>query len=286
MAVAVEPLAGKTFGAEVHGVDLRDLDEDSRKAIEDAFHTHGVLIFHEQELSQDEHVAFARNFGEIERQTDETMSADLIGKPIVLNISNVDENGELITDRNHPQVRYLGGNEGWHSDSSFKPVTAKASVLYCIEAPEEGGATGYADMRAAWDELPEEEKRRLEGMTAYHSLMYSQAAAGAVDTEPDEVPSRMKGAWHPVVRTHPATGRKSLFIGRHACQIKELPVAEGQRLLKRLTVEACQGPRVYYHQWRPGDVVLWDNRCTLHRATSWDLGQRRVLRHVRVAGDS
>ncbi|WP_433496623.1 TauD/TfdA dioxygenase family protein [Sphaerimonospora sp. CA-214678] len=287
MTITITPLQGTTFGAVVRGVDLRALDDDaSWRRVEDAFHAHGILIFPGQGLTRDEHIAFAHRFGEIERQSDQTMRSDFIGKPIVLDISNVDADGNHITDRNHPQVRYLGGNEGWHSDSSFKPITSKASILNAVEAPLTGGQTGYADMRAAYDELTEEDKELLEGLSAYHSLEYSQAAAGAIDTPPAAVPSEMVGAWHPVVRIHPATGRKSLFIGRHACQIRELPLDEGRRLLDRLLDAACRPPRVYYHQWRPGDVVAWDNRCMLHRATEWDLSERRVLRHVRVAGDN
>jgi alpha-ketoglutarate-dependent taurine dioxygenase len=286
VTITVDPLEGTTFGAVVRGVDLRALGDAAWRRVEDAFHTYGILVFHGQSLTRDEHVAFARRFGEIERQSDQTMRGDFVGKPIVLDISNVDDNGVHITDRNHPQVRYLGGNEGWHSDSSFKPVTAKASILNAIEAPSRGGQTGYADMRAAYDALTDEEKDRLEGLTAYHSLEYSQAAAGATDTSPAAVPSEMAGAWHEIVRAHPVTGRKALFIGRHACQIEELPVDEGRRLLERLLEAACRAPRVYYHQWRPGDVVVWDNRCMLHRATEWDLSERRVLRHVRVAGDN
>ncbi|MEV0185377.1 TauD/TfdA family dioxygenase [Streptomyces sp. NPDC050625] len=286
MSIDVIPLPGVTFGAEVSGLDLRRTSDGDWEAVERAFHTYGVLIFHAQRLDREQHIAFARRFGRIERQSDQTMSADLVGKPVVLNISNVDENGELITHRDHPQTRYLGGNEGWHSDSSFKPASAKASVLMALETPGKGGQTGYADMRAAFDALDESEQRYLRGLTAYHSLEYSQTAVGAVDGKAAAVPSDMAGAWHRLVRVHPATGRPSLFIGRHACQIRELGVAEGQRLLGRLLEEACRPPRVYYHAWRPGDVVVWDNRCMLHRATEWDLNERRVLRHVRVAGDS
>ncbi|MFD7407846.1 TauD/TfdA dioxygenase family protein [Streptomyces sp. NPDC059866] len=278
-------LQGTTLGAEVRGPDLRELDDADWAGIEAAFHEHGILVFHDQSLGRDEQVAFARRFGEIELQDADTMRADLVGKPIVLDISNVDENSVHIKDRDHPQTRFLGGNEGWHSDSSFKAVSAKASVLHAIEVPSTGGRTGYADMRAAYDELSDADKAALEGLTVFHSLQYSQAAAGATDTEAAAVPSDMNGAWHPLVKRHPVTGRRSLFIGRHACQVEGMPVAEGQALLGRLLDAACVPPRTYYHPWRPGDVVVWDNRCVLHRATAWDLAERRVLRHVRVAGE-
>lgn len=286
LALEVRPLAGLTFGAEVLGVDLRNLDGEADAAIQEAFARYGILVFHDQDLDREAHMAFARRFGDIERQSDQTMRADFVGKPIVLDISNVDENGVHIRDRNHPQTRFLGGNEGWHSDSSFKEVSAKASVLFAIETPSIAGETGYADMRAAWDDaLSDAERERLGGLRAYHSLAYSQAVAGASDTPVPDDPTELPGAWHPLVRTHPVTGRMSLFIGRHAAMVEGLPGAEGRQLLENLLDRACRPPRIYYHSWRPGDVVIWDNRCMLHRATSWDLDERRVLRHVRVAGD-
>jgi alpha-ketoglutarate-dependent taurine dioxygenase len=282
----IRPLEGITFGAEVLGVDVRKLDDAQARAVEDAFHRYGILVFHGQELSRDEHMAFARRFGDIELQSDQTMRADLEGKPIVLDISNVDPDGVHIRDRNHPQTRFLGGNEGWHTDSSFKEVSAKVSVLFAIETPLIAGETGYADMRAAWDDaLSAAERERLEGLRAYHSLAYSQAVAGASDTPVPDDPTELPGAWQPMVRTHPVTGRKSLFIGRHAAMVGGMPVEEGRQLLENLLDRACRPPRIYYHSWRPGDVVIWDNRCMLHRATSWDLDERRVLRHVRVAGE-
>jgi alpha-ketoglutarate-dependent taurine dioxygenase len=283
--IEVTPLPKTTFGAEIHGPDLRELDAGSWAGIEQAFNEYGVLVFHDQSLGRDEQISFARRFGEIELQDTNTMRPDLVGKPIVLDISNVDQNGVHIKDRNHPQTRFLGGNEGWHSDSSFKVVSAKASVLHAIEVPSTGGRTGYGDMRAAYDELSDSDKAALEGLNVFHSLAYSQAALGATDAKAATEPSDMNGAWHPLVRCHPATGRRSLFIGRHACQVEGMSVAEGQTLLGRLLEAACEPPRTYYHAWRPGDVVIWDNRCVLHRATSWDLAERRVLRHVRVAGE-
>jgi alpha-ketoglutarate-dependent taurine dioxygenase len=282
----IRPLEGITFGAEVLGADVRKLDDAQARAVEDAFHRYGILVFHDQELSRDEHMAFAERFGDIELQSDQTMRADLVGTPIVLDVSNVDPEGVHIRDRNHPQTRFLGGNEGWHSDSSFKEISAKASVLFAIETPSIAGETGYADMRAAWDDaLSDAERGRLAELRAYHSLAYSQAVAGASDTPVPDDPTTLPGAWHPLVRTHPVTGRASLFIGRHAAMVDGLPVEEGRQLLENLLDRACRPPRIYYHSWRSGDVVIWDNRCMLHRATSWDLGERRVLRHVRVAGE-
>lgn len=285
MSVSATPLEGLSFGAVVKGPDLRSLDQESWTAIEDAFHAYGVIVLKGQSLNVDEHVAFAKRFGDIEMQTASTMRADFVGRPVVLDVSNVDDDGNLITDRNHPQTRYLGGNEGWHSDSSFKEVSAKASVLHAREVPTRGGATGYADARGGYDALPDDRKAELEGMRAYHSLEYSQAVAKATDDEVPADPTTMAGAWHSLVRIHPVTGRRSLFIGRHAAMVEGMSVEKSRTFLDELEEHTCQGPRVYYHAWEVGDVVVWDNRCMLHRATEWDLNERRVLRHVRVAGD-
>jgi alpha-ketoglutarate-dependent taurine dioxygenase len=284
MIVTITPLPGITFGAEISGVDIRDLGSDVWQQIEAAFREYGILVLPGQQLTEADQVEFARRFGTLELMDEQTLRPDLIGRPLVLNISNVDLVGNHIRDRNHPQTRYLGGNEGWHSDSSFKPVGAKASVLYAIEVPRRGGHTGYADMRASYDMLTAAEARLLAGKSAWHSLEYSQAFAAATDTPVPADPTQLNGAWHPLVAVHPDTGRKSLFIGRHACLIEGMTVTESEQLLRNLLERACQAPRTYHHPWRPGDVVVWDNRCMLHRATEWDLNERRVMRHVRVAG--
>ena len=285
MAIRVRRLVDTSFGEVLDSVDVRALDEDSWKAIEDAFHRSGVIVLKGQSLTVDEQIAFAGRFGDIEMQSGQTVRPGLEGKPLVLDISNVDTDGRHITDRHHPLTRYLAGNEGWHSDSSFKPVTAKASVLHCIEAPSRGGETGYADARDGDDLLDESEWSELAGLRVYHSLEYSQALARATDDDVPEDPTDLAGAWHDLVRTHPVTGRRSLFIGRHAALVAGRSVAASRALLERLEQRVCRPPRVYYHAWTPGDVVVWDNRCMLHRATEWDLRERRVLRHVRVAGD-
>jgi alpha-ketoglutarate-dependent taurine dioxygenase len=285
MAMSVTPLPGLTFGSVVDGLDVRDLDEESWQLLLETWHERGIVVLKKQSLDVEEQKAFARRFGDLELQTGTTIRNDLLGQPIVLDVSNVDVDGTHIKDRNHPLTRYLGGNEDWHSDSSFKEVSAKASVLHALETPSKGGHTGYADARAGYDVLPDEEKERLAGLRAYHSLVYAQARVKATDDDVPDDPTAMEGAWHDLVRTHPVTGRKSLFIGRHAALVEGLDVDASRAVLDALADAVCQPPRVYHHPWEPGDVVVWDNRCMLHRATEWDLGERRVLRHVRVAGD-
>jgi alpha-ketoglutarate-dependent taurine dioxygenase len=283
--MTITPLEGQTFGSVVDGIDVRDLDAGPWQRLLDTWHERGIVVLKGQSLDVEEQKTFARRFGDLELQTGTTIRDDLLGQPIVLDVSNVDVDGTHIKDRNHPLTRYLGGNEDWHSDSSFKAVSAKASVLHALETPSTGGHTGYADARAGYDVLSEKEKERLGRMRAYHSLVYAQARVNATDDAVPEDPTAMEGAWHDLVRTHPVTGRKSLFIGRHAALVEGLDVDASRAMLDDLAGAVCQGPRVYHHAWEPGDVIVWDNRCMLHRATEWDLNERRVLRHVRVAGD-
>lgn len=282
MALNVTPLDA-TLGARIEGISLRSLTNDEWQQVEPAFERYGVLVFPSQFLDRDEHIAFARRFGQLELSDDQGIFASE-GRPLVVDISKIDADGNHIRERNHPQTRYLAGNEGWHSDSSFKEASAKASCLAAIEVTTVGGQTEFADMRAAYDMLSPEEAARLSRLSAWHSLEYAQAAAGAVDSPVRVDPTDARGALHPLVRYHKTSGRHSLFIGRHACAVEGMPPAEGQGLLVDLLERACRPPRTYSHRWSVGDVVIWDNRCVLHRATEWDLNERRVLRHVRIAG--
>ncbi len=277
-----------SLGAEIRRVDLRDLDDAAFPEIEAAFDEYGVLIFRGQHLTREEQVEFALRFGVLETVGGDgayPAYKDLEGTPVVVDIANVDKDGTQITDKHHPAMRQIAGNEGWHADSSFRPPGSKASVLAAIEVPSVGGETEFADMRAAYDALPDDDKDRLAALHVWHSISYSQAVIGASEIEPAPDPTTMSGAWQPVVRRHPATGRPSLCIGRHACQIYGMEVCEAQRLLGDLLAEACRPPRVHTHSWMVGDVVIWDNRCVLHRARPWDLAERRVMRHVRIAGE-
>jgi len=290
MTIRVTPTHG-TLGAEVSGVSLRQLEDTSLATIEDAFNEYGVLVFPDQQLTQGEQVEFALRFGKIEINGEYTLSArnEVTGfgpGPVIVQVSNVDPNGVHIKDANHPLTRLRVGNEGWHSDSSFKPHAAKASILAAQELPTKGGNTEFADMRAAFDALTDDEKLFLRPLRAWHSIRYSNASIGASEEEPTDDPREMPGAEHALVHTHPVTGRPSLFIGRHACAIRGMEIDVAQDLLARLLADACRPPRIYSHKWRVGDVLVWDNRCVLHRVTPWDLAERRVLRHVRVAGES
>jgi len=275
MAPRIQP-ADATLGATVSDVRLAALGGAEWSAIESAFHAHAVLIFPDQHLRAHEQVAFARRFGEIEH---------IVPGVDTVPISNRKRDGSLYADGEGP-MQILRGNEGWHTDSSYMPLAAKASVLSAEVVPSRGGETEWADMRAAYESLEAELRERIAGLTAYHSLRYSQARIGhATDGGLGYGFSVGDPPLRPLVKIHPVTGRPSLFVGRHAYGIPGLAPDESERLLDRLVEEACQPPRVLRHTWHPGDVVIWDNRCVLHRARPWDHGEARVMHHTRIAGD-
>src|SRR5262245_38904840 len=267
-----------THGAVITGVRIAALEESAWRAILAAFHEHAVLIFPGQYPSRDEQVAFGRRFGELD---------PLVTQTGTVPISNRLPNGTLLDDA-HPVKHMLLGNEGWHTDSSYMPVSARASLLSAEVVTERGGETEWADMRAAWDALGDAMRARVESLAARHSLKYSQARAGYTSApssaygygiELDDAPLR------PLVKVHPVTGRRALSIGRHAFGIPGLAREESERLLDELLDFACQPPRVLRHAWQPGDLAIWDNRCVLHRARPYDPSVPRVLYHTRIAGD-
>jgi alpha-ketoglutarate-dependent taurine dioxygenase len=266
-----------TFGAVVTGFRLADLDDAAWQDLHAAWLEYALLVFPGQHLRRDQQIAFARRFGPLEFE----MAA----------ISNVRSDGSLRIEKDNDDVmKILKGNMGWHADSTYMPVQAKGAVFSAEVVPTVGGQTGFADMRAAYDALDDARKARVERLQAHHSLHYSQSRLGHETRKSDgeysgyglhdgPVPLR------PLVKTHPETGRKSLLIGRHAHAIPGLEPAESEAFLQELVDFACQRPRIYHHDWAPGDVVLWDNRCLLHQATPWDMTQKRIMWHSRIAGD-
>ncbi|HUN59110.1 MAG TPA: TauD/TfdA family dioxygenase [Candidatus Binataceae bacterium] len=273
--LAIEPL-GATFGAVVTGVRLAELGDDTWPDLHKAWLNYALLIFPGQYLNRGEQIAFAKRFGPLEFE----MAA----------LSNVRADGTVITeDDNSDMMKVLKGNMGWHCDSTYMPVQAKGAVFRADVVPASGGQTGWADMRAAYDALDQVTREKVDKLAAYHSLYYSQSKLGHQPKQGSDyngygfhngpVPLR------PLVKIHPETGRKSLVIGRHAHNIPGMDKAESEQFLGELVTLACQPPRIYYHDWKPGDAVVWDNRCLLHRATPWDMNEPRVMWHSRIAGD-
>jgi alpha-ketoglutarate-dependent taurine dioxygenase len=267
-----------TLGAVVTDLSLAKMDDSTWKIVEQAFHDHAVLVFPGQHLAEDEQVAFANRFGDIE-----LLAPDPNLKAVA--ISNQKPDGTVM-GAEEDRYKSLRGNEGWHTDSSYMPLAAKASVLSAQVVPSEAGETEWADMRAAYAALDEATRRRIAGLSAYHSLYHSQAKIGHIVQTGGGYGFHAKGApLRPLVKMHPVTKRPALFIGRHAYGIPGLDPAESERLLADLVDFACRPPRTYAHRWQPGDVVIWDNRCVLHRARPYDYREPRVMRHTRVAGD-
>ncbi len=273
----IEPLDGVTFGAVVRCGRVTDLDEPAFQALYEAWLQYALLIFPDQFLKRDEQIAFARRFGPLEFE----MAA----------ISNVKSDGSLRLEKDNDDVmKVLKGNMGWHCDSTYMPVQAKGAVFSAEEVPTIGGHTGFADLRAGYDTLDAATRERIEGLSAYHSLHYSQGRLGHDSGKQDGEYSGYGFHNGPVprralVKVHPETGRKSLLIGRHAHNIPGLEKDESERLLQALVDHVCRAPRIYHHDWKPGDAVVWDNRCLMHRATPWDMTQRRIMWHSRIAGD-
>ena len=265
-----------TLGARITDIALGDMSDGEWREVEDAFHEYGALVFPAQHLTDEEHIAFGERFGDIEY---------LRGDAKAVRISNKRDDGSLMKPE-EKRYQTLRGNEGWHTDSSYMPLAAKASALAAEITPSKGGETELADMRDAYDRLDDDTKERIAGLSAYHSLYASQAKAGFNFRTGEGYGYHTKGApLRPLVKTHPVTGRKSLFIGRHAFRLPGMADEDAQALLDELLDHACRAPRVYSHSWEPGDLMIWDNRCVLHRAMPYDYSEPRVLRHVRVAGD-
>ena len=267
------------MGAEVHGIDLaKPLDEETFAAIRAAFNRHMLLRFPGQKLDEAQLVAFSRRFGELQIHVlDEYRHPQF---PEIYVLSNVDTATGRTTGY-HPDR----GTLVWHSDLSFQRRPALATILYGIEVPKKGGETLFADMCAAYDALTEGTKRRIANLRGIHDLDYSRTRAGAppmTEKQRAEAPA----VEHPLVRTHPETKRKGLYISHHISRIEGLGLEDSRRLLAELMAHATSARLVYSNSWQSGDVVMWDNRCTMHCATEYDASEeRRVIHRTVVKGD-
>ena len=274
MTLRIQP-TGATLGAVIDGVKLAALGESEWRAIEAAFLEHALLIFPGQHLDADEQAGFAKRFGEIEF---------IAPTRATVPISNRRPDGSLLGD-DDPGMKIMLGNEGWHTDSSYMPISARASVLSAHVVPSRGGQTEWADMRAALAALEPGLRQRVEQLSAYHSIHYSQSRIGFGAGYAGYGAGVEKPPLRPLVKRHPVTGRPALYIGRHAYGIPGLSRDESEKLLDELLAFACQPPRTHEHAWAPGDVAIWDNRCLLHRARPYDHREARVMHHTRIAGD-
>jgi len=270
----VEPIDA-TFGAVITGLKLADLGEPAFAALYATWLEYALLVFPAQNLSNEEQITLARRFGDLELELAE--------------LSNVKKDGSLRTDDDDDMVKILKGNMGWHCDSTYMPVQAKGAVFTAHVVPAQGGETAWADTRAAYQALDAATRERIANMSAYHSLYHSQKKFGETKEKDSEYFGYgffgQEPPLRPLVKIHPETGRPSLAVGRHAYGIPGIAEDESEKLLRDLVDFTCQSPRVYQHNWTAGDAVLWDNRCLMHRACTWDMTEPRVMFHSRIAGD-
>ena len=271
-----------TLGAVVGNVRLNALDDEAFAIIEEAWHDHAVLVFPGQNLSEEEQVGFSRRFGPLERSLTKTHTQ---GDPAIIHLSNVKKDGTL-WGADSDTGRLLKGNNFWHTDSSYKRIPAKASLLTAKIVPRTGGETAFADMRAAYDALDAAMRDWLADKIAVHSYAYSQGKVGGMGGITQDEWDDLPPVEQPMIRTHPATGRRNLYIGRHASHIVGEDHDESRKLLEDLCVEACRPPRIHIHKWQVGDLVIWDNRCVLHRGLGHPADQPRRMVRTTVAGDS
>jgi alpha-ketoglutarate-dependent 2,4-dichlorophenoxyacetate dioxygenase len=280
MAITVCPVTAN-FAAEIGDVNLsRPLDSADVASIKHAFWDYAVLIFPGQELSEEQHLDFARHFGPLETSIAAlNPDAKLRLSNKLADVSNLNSQNEIWGEKSRVRMLQLA-NRLWHTDSSFKYRPARASLLYALAIPPVGGLTEFADLRAAYDALSDDLKRRLEGLVAEHALAFSRARIGFTDfTEAER--NKLPPVPQVMARTLPENGRKSLYIASHAGRIVGMPEAEGRALIEQLIAHATQRQFVYTHRWRVHDLVMWDDRCTMHRGTEFD--DLRWTRDVRRA---
>ncbi len=276
MSLTLRP-TDATLGAVITDIDLTRLDNAQWRDIENAFLEYGVLFFPGQHLSAEAQLDFALRFGEIE-----VLAAGMTTIPI----ANKAPDGQLL-EAESERMKLLRGNEGWHTDSSYMRLSAKASVLSAHVLPSTGSQTAWADARAAYDALDETTRARIANLDAYHSYFYSQAKIGhKVEVGAGYGFFEGESPLRPLVKIHPVTGRPALYVGRHAASIPGMEQAEAEALIQYLNDFICQPPRVYTHHWQAGDVAVWDNRCLLHRACPYDYRQERVMMHTRIQGEA
>ena len=277
--LSISPVQGR-FVAEVSGVDLsKPMSDTCFARIHDAFLAHSILVFRDQVLDNEQHIAFSRRFGDIEIHTAKHWL--LPEFPEILVLSNRGEKGTK---------PIVNGGAYWHSDITYKARPPLGSLLYALEVPPEGGDTLFADMYAAYETLDEETKARIEKLKAVHRYgdRYKMMAREDKERPPltAEQLAEVPDVVHPIVRTHPETGRRALFVNEgFTVAIADLPEAEGRALLEKLFNHSVQPEHIYRHRWHARDLVMWDNRCTMHCATEYDLRYARAMHRTTIQGD-
>ena len=282
--VPIDPVSRPFFAGEVSGLDVtKPLSAAEVRAIDAGMDQYGVLVFHDQRFDDDSQLAFSRNFGALETASGDLnfLTARRLGSVHVNDISNLDVHGQVMARDNRRRLFNLG-NQLWHSDSSFKDVPAKFSLLSARIVPSAGGDTEFADMRAAYDALDDELKAECADLICEHSQLYSRGVLGFTDFT-DEDKERFKPVLQRLVRTHPSSRRKSLYLASHAGAIIGWPVPEARQFLRDLTEHATQRRFVYAHPWKQWDAVMWDNRATMHRARPFPAEQVRDMHRTTVA---
>ena len=280
MPITVTP-TGAALGAEVGGIDLRRIGDSEFAAIYRAWLDHLVLLFRGQALNDDDMIAFSRRFGELDfAPIQENGRRFVDGHPEIYVVSNVIENGVAIGS--------LGAGEAvWHTDMSYLEDPPKASMLYAIEIPPAGGNTGFTNMYLAYEALPDALKQRVAGRRVKHDGTYNSGGYVRQGVTPTDDPREAPGMYHPLVCTHPETGRKCLYLGRRRnAYIEGLALAESEALLDEVWRYATRDELTWYNTWRVGDVVLWDNRCTMHRRDPFDASSRRIMHRTQMKGES
>jgi alpha-ketoglutarate-dependent 2,4-dichlorophenoxyacetate dioxygenase len=286
MPIEIKPLTRHLAG-EVSGVDLtQPLSREDVAALEAGMDRYAVLVFHGQNITDDQQKAFSLNFGDLENT-----AGGSVTKPgqqrlgaFMADVSNLGPDHKPLARDDRRRMFNLG-NQLWHSDSSFRAIPAKYSILSGRITVEQGGRTEFADMRAAYDALDDETKREVEGLICEHSLIYSRGTLGFTDLSEEER-AMFKPVRQSLVRVHPVTGRKSLYLSSHIGTIIGWPMPEARAFIRDLTEHAVQPQFTYKHVWKQYDLVMWDNRTTLHRVTRFDDTKVRDMRRTTVAGET
>jgi taurine dioxygenase len=284
-SVAVVPRRGAPGaprpGAEITGVDLRAIDDAAFAAIHRAWIDHQVLLFRDQHLTDHDLIAFSRRFGDLDHAPIQENGQSIAnGMPEIYVVSNVIENGVAIGSLGH-------GEAVWHTDMSYLSAPPKASMLYALEVPPAGGDTSFVDMYAAFEALPDALRRRAMGLRVKHDGTYNSGGYVRLGVTPTDDPREAPGTLHPLICTHPESGRRMLYLGRRKMAwLEGFGLAESDALLDEIWSFATQKKFVWTHQWRVGDLVLWDNRCTMHRRDPFDANTRRVMHRTQVKGSA